>query len=95
MKFYRLSGATFYDYVNTIYQFIEPFLDNEMSILRNMELLRLKFRVNKSGLNPTVLFLPTVPRRFFCCSSSLCNCSFIFGVCFVHVYISSLILLVK
>ena len=31
MKFYRLSGATFYDRMNTIYQFIKPFLDNEMS----------------------------------------------------------------
>ena len=32
-KFYRLSGpgATFYDFINTIYQFIEPFLDNKMS----------------------------------------------------------------
>ena len=32
MKFYRLSGATFYDCIDTIYQFIKPFLDNEMSI---------------------------------------------------------------
>ena len=32
MKFYRLSGATFYDCVNTIYQFIKPFLDNKMPI---------------------------------------------------------------
>ena len=32
MKFYRLSGATFYDYVNTIYQFVKRFLDNKMSI---------------------------------------------------------------
>ena len=39
MKFYRLSGATFYDCINTIYQFIKPiyqfikpFLDNKMSI---------------------------------------------------------------
>ena len=30
--FYRLSGATFYDCINTIYQFIKPFLDNKMSI---------------------------------------------------------------
>ena len=37
LKFYRLSGATFYDCINTIYQFIKPFLDDKMSILRNME----------------------------------------------------------
>ena len=28
----RLLGATFYNCINTIYQFIKPFLDNEMSI---------------------------------------------------------------
>ena len=28
----RVSDATFYDCINTIYQFIEPFLDNKMSI---------------------------------------------------------------
>ena len=33
LKFYRLSGATFYDCINTIYQFIKPYLDNETSIL--------------------------------------------------------------
>ena len=32
MKFYRLSGAIFYDSINTIYQFSKPFLDNKMSI---------------------------------------------------------------
>ena len=32
LKFYRLSGATFYDYINTIDQFIKSFLDNKMSI---------------------------------------------------------------
>ena len=35
LKFYRLPDATFYDCINTIYQFIKPFLDNnltEMSI---------------------------------------------------------------
>ena len=26
------SGATFYDCISTIYQFIKPFLDNKMSI---------------------------------------------------------------
>ena len=37
MKFYRLPGATFYDCITIIYQFIKTFLDNKMSILRNME----------------------------------------------------------
>ena len=27
-----MLGATFYDCINTIYQFIKPFLDNKMSI---------------------------------------------------------------
>ena len=27
LKFYKLSAATFYDCINTIYQFIKPFLD--------------------------------------------------------------------
>ena len=30
MKFHRPSGVTFYDCINTIYQFIKPFLDNKM-----------------------------------------------------------------
>ena len=37
MKFYRLSDATFYDRINTIYQFIKPFLDKNVHFLRNME----------------------------------------------------------
>ena len=37
MKFYRLSGATFYDRINTIYQFIKPFWDKNCLFLRNME----------------------------------------------------------
>ena len=32
LKFYRLSGAKFYDCISTIYQFTKPFLDNKMSI---------------------------------------------------------------
>ena len=32
LKFLRLSGATFYDCINAIYQFIKPFFDNKMSI---------------------------------------------------------------
>ena len=37
LKFYRLSGATFYDRINSIYQFIKPFLDIKCLFLRNME----------------------------------------------------------
>ena len=32
-----LSGAAFYDYINTIYQFIKPFFDNKMSIFEEHE----------------------------------------------------------
>ena len=32
LKFYRLSDASFDDCINTIYQFIKPFLDKKMSI---------------------------------------------------------------
>ena len=32
LKFYRLSGVTFYDCINTMSQFIRSFLDNKMSI---------------------------------------------------------------
>ena len=32
LKFYRLSGATFYNCIYTIYQFIKPFLENKISI---------------------------------------------------------------
>ena len=31
-EIYRLSGATVYDYINTIYQFFKPFMDHKMSI---------------------------------------------------------------
>ena len=33
LKFYRLSDATFCDRIDTIYQFIKPFLDNKMSVI--------------------------------------------------------------
>ena len=46
LKFYRLTGATFYDCINTTYQFIKPFLDNKCLFLRNMEPL-IEIRVNK------------------------------------------------
>ena len=34
MKFYRLSDVTFYDCINTIYQFIKPFLENKKYIFK-------------------------------------------------------------
>ena len=41
LKFYRLSGATFYDCINTIYEFIKPFLDEKCLFFRNMEPLNI------------------------------------------------------
>ena len=47
-----------HDCIYTIY-----FLDNKMSILWNMEPLRVRLRASKTGLRPcpTIVFLPTVP----------------------------------
>ena len=42
MKFYRLSDATFYDCINTIFQFMEPLLDNNMSIFEEYGAFKLK-----------------------------------------------------
>ena len=41
LKFYRLPDATFYDRINTVYQFIKPFLDKKCLFLRNTESLKL------------------------------------------------------
>ena len=55
MKFYRLSGATFYDCINTIYQFIKPFLDNKMSIFDEYGAFKIwKFEIVNSA---TCLFV--------------------------------------
>ena len=40
---YRLSDATFYDRINTIYQFVKPFLDKKYLLSRNMEPLMKNF----------------------------------------------------
>ena len=48
MKFYRLSGATFYDCINTIYQFIKPFLDDKMSIFEEYGAFKLEWLVLSS-----------------------------------------------
>ena len=37
LKFYRLSDATFYYLINTIYQFIKPYLEIKCLFLREME----------------------------------------------------------
>ena len=40
MKFYRLSDATLFDRINTMYQFIKPFLDKKKCLfLKTMESL--------------------------------------------------------
>ena len=36
LNFNWLSDATFYDYINTIYQFSKPFGDKKCLFLRNM-----------------------------------------------------------
>ena len=46
LKFYRLSGATFYDCINTIYQFIKPFLDDKMSVFEEYGAFKAKINVN-------------------------------------------------
>ena len=38
MKFYKLSSATLYDCINTIYQLMKPFLDNKMSMFEEYSL---------------------------------------------------------
>ena len=37
LRLYRLSKATFYDRINTVYHFIKPFLDKKCLFWRNME----------------------------------------------------------
>ena len=61
LKFYRLSGATFYDCINTIYQFIKPFLDNKVSVFeeygafKTTPLIRPLLGSPKDGLNCRIL----------------------------------------
>ena len=45
MKFYRLSGATFYDCIYTIYEFIKPFSDNKISIFEEYGAFKVPFRI--------------------------------------------------
>ena len=46
LKFYRLSDATFYDRINTVYHFIKPFLDKKCLFMRNMEPLTIPNQIS-------------------------------------------------
>ena len=51
LKFFMLSGAIFYNFINAIYQFIKPFLNNKMSIFEEYGALKkwsslLRFRLH-------------------------------------------------
>ena len=45
MKFYRLSGATFYDCIYNIYRFIKSFLENKMSIFEEYGAFNVKLKL--------------------------------------------------
>ena len=72
----QLSDATFYDRINSIYQFIKPFLDHKCPFLRNMEPL-ISFNIypvlwksvfldcGLSWVFPYILILLTLLRRCF------------------------------
>ena len=57
MKFYRLSDATLYDRINTIYQSIKPFLDKKCLFLRNMKFFTLKVLITTEADNIFILIL--------------------------------------
>ena len=68
LTFYMLSDATFYDRINTIYQFIKPFLElkKKCLFLRNMEPLKYicsKFRSNKEIKCPNIQGKNGRPRK--------------------------------
>ena len=50
MKFYRLSDATFYDPINTIRQFIKPFLDKKCLFFRGIRNLEGGKFADNSGI---------------------------------------------
>ena len=53
MKFYRLSDATFYDRINTIYQFIKPFLDKKrISIFEKYGAFKQWIKCLTQGIEP-------------------------------------------
>ena len=43
LNLYRLSDATFYDRINTIYQFVKPFLDKKYLLSRKYGAFNEKF----------------------------------------------------
>ena len=63
-KFYRLSSATFYDCIHTIYQFIKPFLDNKMSILEGFGVFKPHFYIVKQEFTGVyIIFLITAQKH--------------------------------
>ena len=62
LKFYRLSNVTFYDHINTIYQFIKPFFDKKCLFLRTMEPLSKMDAMPIYGKNTSKSFSPE-PRK--------------------------------
>ena len=68
-EFYRLSGATFYDCINTIYQFIKSFLDIKMSIFEEYGAFKpltspVSFSTKRTKAIRLLQFLLFVSRRF-------------------------------
>ena len=52
LNFYRLSGATFSDWIKTLYLFIEPILDNKMSIFEEYGAFKKKSILKWKNLLP-------------------------------------------
>ena len=52
LKFYRPSGTTFYDCINTIYKFIKPFLGNKLSIFEEYG----TFKLEVAGVQPFYIY---------------------------------------
>ena len=56
MKFYRVLGATFYDCIITIYQFIKPLLNNKTTIFQENGDFKPHFYIVKLGFTGYTLF---------------------------------------
>ena len=67
LKFYRLSDVTFYDCVNTIYQFLKPYLDNKMSTSEEYRAVNTQSRVWSCFIIVMVCFgsNPYIPSQAF------------------------------
>ena len=61
MKLYKLSDNTFYDCINTIYQFVKPFLETKMSVFEEYGAFKVIFKysgISTNGrLSSTAIFL--------------------------------------